>query len=241
MHLVPPPPRGLRGLIFSEHARLSDRLRALLVGLASRFGNYRSFWSGPRVTIGSLRSGEVRVALSVLYSFFDELALGQRYPALRAPSTPRRCCDRPTSSSATSPSTTSEALVAHNPDDLDRGQREGKVALIHCVEGGFHLGATEDEVTDAVRGSRAAGSPTSRSPTSCGATSRPTRLRSPSSPTGSTAAVSAARGGALEPGPRGGGGDGEGARPDRPLPHERAVGQRRARSPRRGGRRTTPP
>jgi hypothetical protein len=41
-------------------ARLRDCVRALLVGFASRFINYRSLWSGPRVTVDSLRKGEVR-------------------------------------------------------------------------------------------------------------------------------------------------------------------------------------
>lgn len=54
----------------------------MLVALASRFGNYRSFFSGPRVTMDSLREGEVRLALSVLYSFFDELELSKPYPAV---------------------------------------------------------------------------------------------------------------------------------------------------------------
>jgi len=152
MHLVPGPPHALRHLFSgADEARLRDRVRALLVGLASRFANYRSFWSGPRVTIGSLRSGGVQVALSVLYSFFDELALGHEYPAppsaayvdavlRQADLVERNIHDHHDS----------EALVAHNPGDLDRAAREGKVALIHCVEGGYHLGATEEEVSDAV-------------------------------------------------------------------------------------------
>jgi hypothetical protein len=153
MHLVPPPPRGLRRIAFDDlnGARMSDRVRALLVGLASRFANYRSFWAGPRVTIGSLRSGGVQVALSVLYSFFDELALGHKYPALPS----RAYADELLRQADLVERNIrehhdSEALVAHNPGDLDRAQREGKVALVHVVEGGFHLGATEEEVRDAV-------------------------------------------------------------------------------------------
>jgi hypothetical protein len=45
-------------------ARLRDRARALLVGLASRFGNYRSLFAGPRVTLKGLREGRVNVVLS---------------------------------------------------------------------------------------------------------------------------------------------------------------------------------
>jgi microsomal dipeptidase-like Zn-dependent dipeptidase len=153
MHLVPRAPRGFRRLIFFDpgEGSLSDRSRTVLVGMASLFANYRSFWSGPRVTIGSLRSGGVRVALSVLYSFFDELALGHRYPArpsqaytdaiLRQADLVERNIDEHHQE---------EALVAHNHADLELAASQGKVALIHCVEGGFHLGGTEEEVTAAV-------------------------------------------------------------------------------------------
>jgi microsomal dipeptidase-like Zn-dependent dipeptidase len=153
MHLIPPPPRGIRGLLFTDldDARVRDRLRALLVGLASRFGNYRSFWSGPRVTIGSLRAGEVRVALSVLYSFFDELALGKRYPALPGPDyigAVLRQADLVERNIAEHHS--DDAVVAHGPGELEDAIANEKVALVHVVEGGFHLGATEEEVTEAV-------------------------------------------------------------------------------------------
>jgi microsomal dipeptidase-like Zn-dependent dipeptidase len=153
MHLVPRARGTLRHLLFggSGDAKLRDRFRALLVGLASRFGNYRSFWSGPRVTVDSLRSGEVQVALSALYSFFDELALGQHYPApprasyldglLRQADLVERDIEQNHSS---------EAAVAHNLDELDQARTDGKIALIHCVEGGFHLGNSEDEVTEGV-------------------------------------------------------------------------------------------
>ena len=60
---------------------LLDRIRAVLVGLASRLANYRDLFSGPRVTLSSLREGDVRVVLSVVYSFFDELELDEVYPA----------------------------------------------------------------------------------------------------------------------------------------------------------------
>ena len=153
MHLVPRRPRGLRKLFFGDwrNARLRDRYRALLVGVASRFGNYRSFESGPRVTIGSLRSGGVQVALSVLYSFFDELAVGHRYPAppsasyLDALLRQAKLVERNIADNHGQ-----EAHVALNLHELDRTLNEGKVALIHCVEGGFHLGSTEKEVAAGV-------------------------------------------------------------------------------------------
>src|SRR5919106_1380640 len=82
MHLVPAAGRDVLRFVTSPRARwrLLDRLRANLVGLASRVANYESFESGPRVTVPLLRSGGVGVALSVLYSPFDEMDLTLRYP-----------------------------------------------------------------------------------------------------------------------------------------------------------------
>src|SRR5436305_9762981 len=84
MHLTPEGGRDVRKLIGAPAGRwrFLDRARSALVRLASRFGNYASFESGPRVTVPLLRSGGVGVALSVLYSPFDEMDLGKRYPAL---------------------------------------------------------------------------------------------------------------------------------------------------------------
>jgi membrane dipeptidase len=132
-------------------ARWRDRARALLVGLASRFGNYRSLFSGPRVTMPGLREGDVRVVLSVLYSFFDELELGEEYPAR-----PKRGYldsmlgqielverDLEDNHRAT-------AVAVTTPEDLAEALEGERVAFVHCVEGGFHLGSTAAEVDEAV-------------------------------------------------------------------------------------------
>ena len=62
-----------------------DVIRAWLVGIASRFGNYRSFVSGPRVTVESMTAGGVGLAWSVLYAFFDEVDLDKPYASAGAP------------------------------------------------------------------------------------------------------------------------------------------------------------
>jgi microsomal dipeptidase-like Zn-dependent dipeptidase len=134
-----------------ERARLRDRSRALLVGLASRFGNFRSIFAGPRVTLTSIREGRVRVVLSVLYSFFDELELDEPYPAR-----PKRGyldsllgqldlveSDLERHHGAT-------AVTARTPEGLAEALRGDRVAFVHCVEGGFHLGSTPEEIDEAV-------------------------------------------------------------------------------------------
>src|SRR5204863_8514039 len=82
MHLVPQGPGGVeRAATARGRGQLRDRLRALVLGILSRFANYRSFESGPRVTLSSLRAGGVSVVLSVLYSPFDEMDLERPYGA----------------------------------------------------------------------------------------------------------------------------------------------------------------
>ena len=76
MHLVPQGPGGTFDLVTTSAGR--HRLRARLVGLASRFANYRSWIEAePRV----MCEVGVDLGLSVLNSFFDELDLDEPYGA----------------------------------------------------------------------------------------------------------------------------------------------------------------
>lgn len=153
MHLVPQGEGTVLDLITSPRARwrLLDRARAGLVEIASRFANYESFEAGPRVTVPLMRDGGVRVALSVLYSPFDELDLRKRYPSppddgyldsilRQAEAVERDIAD----------SFADQATVAHEPAELDAALAAGKLALIHCVEGGFHLGGSPESIDRAV-------------------------------------------------------------------------------------------
>lgn len=153
MHLVPGFEHNTLDLITSRRARarLLDRLRAGMVGVAGRVANYESSSSGPRVTVPRLREGGVTVALSVLYSPFDEMDLSLRYgspPVSRYVHTLLRQLD------AVELEVSSEhagaARIARNPAELDAALEAGEVALVHCVEGGFHLGPTPAEVDEAV-------------------------------------------------------------------------------------------
>ena len=153
IHLVPPGEADVLKLIRSPRARwrVLDRIRALLVGLASRFANYESFESGPRVTIPLLRAGDVRVVLSVLHSPFDEFDLSRPHGAppvtdylntvvRQLESVERDIADHHAG----------QAAVARDPRELDAALAQGKIVLVHCVEGGFHLGGTPPEVERAV-------------------------------------------------------------------------------------------
>jgi microsomal dipeptidase-like Zn-dependent dipeptidase len=153
MHLVPEARGGLFDLMTtaSGRHRLRDRIRAQLVGLAGRFGNYRSFESGPRVTVPLLQAGGFGVAWSVLYSFFDEVDLGVHYGA---PPKPGYLDDLLGQIDLVEEDIATHhagaAAVTRNPAEVDAALSAGQVALVHCVEGGYHLGATPEAVDAAV-------------------------------------------------------------------------------------------
>jgi microsomal dipeptidase-like Zn-dependent dipeptidase len=153
MHLVPKDKGSPIDAITTAKGRkrLRDQIRALLVGLASRFGNYRSFESGPRVTVDSMTAGGVGVAWSVLYAFFDEVDLDKAYAAPPG----RDYVDDVISQMEVveddiESKHAAAAAVAHNPAELDAALAAHKVALVHVLEGGFHLGETPEEVDAAV-------------------------------------------------------------------------------------------
>jgi microsomal dipeptidase-like Zn-dependent dipeptidase len=151
MHLVPRGRSDLRLVLASarERRRVRDRLRALLIGLASRVANYRSLFSGPRVRAEYMREGGVGVALSVLYSFFDEVDLlhGSR-PRAGYLSTLE---DQLTTVEDHVREQHDDGLVVvRNAAELDEARGAGRVALVHCVEGGFHLGEDPAGVATAV-------------------------------------------------------------------------------------------
>ena len=47
--------------------RLVDKLRALVLRVAVRFGSDKDLWSGHRISVPYMREGGVGLALSVLY------------------------------------------------------------------------------------------------------------------------------------------------------------------------------
>ena len=127
---------------------LNWRIKAALVNFAGRFGNYRTFFSGPRVRIEYMQEGGVGVALSVLFSFFAEVDVvggvepGNYLDELEAQ---RERVEEDIESSHSG-----AAKIVANPEQLEEAHAAGKIALVHCVEGGFHLGSTPSEVETSV-------------------------------------------------------------------------------------------
>jgi microsomal dipeptidase-like Zn-dependent dipeptidase len=153
MHLRPKVRGSIVKLVASAPGRWRtlDAIRSFLIRAVSRVGNYQRYDSGPRVTVPLLHGGGVGVAMSVLYSPFDEMDLGKRYGSppdgTYFPTLLRQLEDVEAEVEAEHPG---RARIVHDPDELERTIALGEVALIHCVEGGFHLGPTPDAIDAAV-------------------------------------------------------------------------------------------
>ena len=131
---------GRRGISFK------DRLRVLVMWTANRAANYRSWRDGPRVTLDKLEQGGVNLVLSVLLVPLDEMDLGQPYGA---PPLPHYYPDlleqlkRVELDLAEQDPGGTRHVIVRSVDDL---RDRNRVAVVHCVEGGFHLGTTPEEV-----------------------------------------------------------------------------------------------
>jgi microsomal dipeptidase-like Zn-dependent dipeptidase len=124
---------------------LCNKVRGAILWVASRLLNYRSWDAGPRVTVDFLAAGGVRVALSVLYSPFDEMDLDEPYGARPEPGYFARLLEQLAQVEA-EVADHAGATVIRTVADLDQALAGDLVGLVHCVEGGFHLGSTADEV-----------------------------------------------------------------------------------------------
>ena len=149
MHVAPAgDPRAFAGRL----GLLRDRWRHAVVTAAGRFGNLERATGRPRVSIPLLREGGVGVALSVLYSPLDEMILGPRWHLreLRnrgrryhwAPPGPRafpRLLRQLESVERHVAAHGDVASIVRDRAGLESALAAGRLAVIHCVEGGFHV------------------------------------------------------------------------------------------------------
>jgi len=146
MHIVP----RNEGTAQQGLLRWGDALlRARLVNFLSRLFNYEGPGGEAGVTIELMREGEVGVLLSVLHNPLDEMDISKGYGAppddTYLPSLLGQL-QLVEDSIASDPG----VAVAHSPDELTAALAANRKVLIHCVEGGYHLGGTEEEIRSAV-------------------------------------------------------------------------------------------
>lgn len=127
-----------------------DEGERLLFAVARTFLNDPTLGKGPAVNLARYRDGRVAVACSVLYSPFDELNIDgfrQRPPTSQAFHSMITQLDAV--EAEVKPS--SIGAIARDAKELRATRELGKVALVHCIEGGFQLGATEPELAQNIR------------------------------------------------------------------------------------------
>jgi membrane dipeptidase len=130
---------------------LRDRIQALVLKFANRVDNYPS-WDGTyRVTPETLHEGGVGLAMSVLLRPFDEFDLDTHYAAPPEPGYfPRLIALLEAVEQEVATHDRSRLRLVHNRAELDAAVADRATALVHCVEGGFHLGPTPADVDRAV-------------------------------------------------------------------------------------------
>lgn len=137
MHLIPPG----EGTHEALRSWPSERWRARIVNWISRIANFEGPGGEPGVTVELLREGDVGVALSVLYLPLDEMDLGKRYGDPPDPVYFEHLIGQLETVEREIEQHAGAAQVARTGAELDACLAERRLALVHAVEGGFHLGA----------------------------------------------------------------------------------------------------
>ena len=164
MHLLTPRKANTHAAVLEPWP--GSAWRGIVLEMLSRLFNYQGPGGAPGVTVELLRQGEVGAVFSVLFEPFDEMDLSVPYgapPKSEYVESMRRA-DRARRGGARARARRSAARVlVRNPTAMDEAIAAGEVAFIHCIEGGFALGASEAEMTPTSPSSRARASPTSGS------------------------------------------------------------------------------
>src|ERR1700742_4297845 len=140
-------PRDVAEQMLKVRAREQGKVRAAILNIAARLFNFRH-WDGDwRVSVPLLEQGGVTVACSALYRPFSEMDLDEPFGAPPESAYYDKLIEL---MDATEREVEAAGhVMVRSREDLERA--DSKIAFIHCIEGGFHLGATPAEVAAHVR------------------------------------------------------------------------------------------
>lgn len=128
--------RGLRG-----------RIQAVILWIAMTVANNRTLDSGPRISVEGMQEGDVRLALSMLVSEFSEVDLGKPYAAPPAPSYFDALLEEIEEVEGEVETHGEETIrLVRNREQLEACLQSPAIGLIHAVEGGYHLGDSDEEI-----------------------------------------------------------------------------------------------
>ncbi|MGN6558885.1 MAG: membrane dipeptidase, partial [Solirubrobacterales bacterium] len=124
-----------------------DRVRAFVLRFANRVGNFPN-WDGTyRIDVEKLRAGQVSLVMSVLLRPFDEMDLSVPYAS--PPGThdfAGLMKDLEAVEAEVASHDPAEIRVVHNRAELEAATAAGATALVHVVEGGCHIGNSDEEI-----------------------------------------------------------------------------------------------
>jgi membrane dipeptidase len=126
---------------------LRERIRARILRFAHRIGNAPT-WDGEyRIDVEKLHKGNVGLAMSVLFRPFDEMDLTKGYAAPPDKDYFRGLIEDLEAVEAEAASHGADKVrIAKNRAQLEAALADGVPALVHAVEGGFHLGDSDAEI-----------------------------------------------------------------------------------------------
>jgi membrane dipeptidase len=131
----------------SRKRTVGDNVRALILWIASKLFSNRDWWSDYRITVPGLQKGGVGLAMSVLYRPFEEIDLGKPYAAPPDDGYFSKLMeDLESVEHEVATHDRSVIRLVRNRSELDLAIDDEAIALVHCVEGGFHLGDETDEI-----------------------------------------------------------------------------------------------
>jgi microsomal dipeptidase-like Zn-dependent dipeptidase len=149
MHLLPAEQRDTHAWVLKPWP--GSRWRSVILQALSRVFNYQGPGDSPGVRVDLMQQGDVGAALSVLYAPFDEMDLDAPYGAPPRSAYVQSLREQMDLVESAIAADAQNAAIARNPLQLRDVIESGRVALVHCIEGGFALGADETEIAATVR------------------------------------------------------------------------------------------
>jgi microsomal dipeptidase-like Zn-dependent dipeptidase len=161
MHLAAQAPKepwressNLTGEVMTKQPRRPEWLEKLRAGALRVAANHLNFGDDRwRVSLNELEGGDVRAVFSVLYEPFAELDLDEPYGAMPEEGYFEDLIGRldgvEEDLRAQDPSQARHKVVK-SAAELDSTVEAGRIAFMHCVEGGFHLGGNPEAMGERV-------------------------------------------------------------------------------------------
>jgi microsomal dipeptidase-like Zn-dependent dipeptidase len=126
---------------------LWGRIQALVVRIAMKLASDKTLDSGPRISVEGMQKGNVKLALSMMVSEFSEIDISEPYAAPPQPSYFDALLEEIEEVESEVESHGEETIrFVRNREQLEACLASEAIGLIHAVEGGYHLGDSDEEI-----------------------------------------------------------------------------------------------